>query len=153
VCVEFVRGRVIFVKSERELHETRELGHAGRGAADHLGRKVIREIRLTSIPVCQKTYRAEKNNKYFDFKHLKLYTQIDVSNSLSVPLFFSYPSIRIRFAVRKYHSYDYAVNCPVDGVESRFSRSPPLYYEYRPVSKFREYNPKLLLRKNNASKL
>jgi hypothetical protein len=28
--------------------------------------------RITSIPACRKTLRAEKNNKYFDLKHLSI---------------------------------------------------------------------------------
>jgi hypothetical protein len=32
-----------------------------------------------SIPVCRKTLRAGKSNKYFDFKYLKIYTHINNS--------------------------------------------------------------------------
>jgi hypothetical protein len=32
-----------------------------------------------SIPVWRETHRAEKNNKYFDFKHREIYAHIDFS--------------------------------------------------------------------------
>jgi len=67
-------------------------------------------------------------------------------------LFFSYFSIRVWFIVRKYYNYGYVINCPVDGVESPFGYSPLFYYNYWPVSKFRDCNIKLLLRKNIAPK-
>jgi choline transport protein len=38
---------------------------------------------ITSIPACRKTLRAEKDNRYFDFKYLKLCVHIDISNILS----------------------------------------------------------------------
>jgi hypothetical protein len=50
--------------------------------------------------------------------------------------------------VRKYRGLGHAVDHPVDGVESRFSCSPLLYYDYRPVSKFRANPTKILSRKN-----
>jgi hypothetical protein len=34
---------------------------------------------LTSIPACRKTLRAEKNNRYFDFKHLKICAHLNIS--------------------------------------------------------------------------
>jgi hypothetical protein len=67
---------------------------------------------------------------------------------VSVLLFFSHFSTRIRFAVRKYCSLGNTVDRPIDGVESRFSYSPLLYHEYRPVSKFRANSMKVLSRKN-----
>lgn len=67
---------------------------------------------------------------------------------VSVPLFFSLFSTRIRFAVRKYHGLGPAVDRPIDGVESRFSCSPLPYREYQPVSKFRANSTKVLSRKN-----
>jgi hypothetical protein len=79
-------------------------------------------------------------DKCFHLKHLKLYTHIDISDSLGVPLFFSSFSIRIQCTERKYYGYGNAVDRPVRGVESRFGCSPLLYYEYRSVSKFRNYN-------------
>jgi hypothetical protein len=63
-------------------------------------------------------------------------------------LFVSYLSTRIRFVVRKYRSVGHAVDPSVDGVESRFSCSPLLYHEYRPVSKFRGNSTTVLSRKN-----
>ena len=35
--------------------------------------------RLTSIPTCRKTLCAKKNNRYFDFKHLKIYAHFNIS--------------------------------------------------------------------------
>jgi len=63
-------------------------------------------------------------------------------------LFFSRFSTRVRFAAKKYRGPDHAVDPPVDGVESRFSSSPLLYHNYRPVSEFRGHGTKVLLRKN-----
>jgi hypothetical protein len=71
---------------------------------------------------------------------------------ISLLLFFGYFSIRIQFAVRKYCSYSHIIDCPVSGVESPFGYSPLLYYNYWPVSKFRDCSIKLLLRKNIAPK-
>ena len=34
---------------------------------------------LTSIPACRKTLCAGKNNRYFDFKHLKIHTYLNTS--------------------------------------------------------------------------
>jgi hypothetical protein len=67
---------------------------------------------------------------------------------VSVPLFFSRFSTSILVALRKYRGLGHAVDGPVDGVESRFSCSPLLYHECRPVSKFRANSTKILLRKN-----
>jgi hypothetical protein len=39
---------------------------------------------LTSIPMWRETHCAEKNDRYFDFKHFKLCTYIDTSNFLGV---------------------------------------------------------------------
>ncbi len=50
--------------------------------------------------------------------------------------------------MRKYRGYGYAVDRPVDGVESRFGCFPLLYYDYRPISSFRGYDTKVLLEKN-----
>jgi hypothetical protein len=69
---------------------------------------------------------------------------------VSVPLFFSYFSIRIRFTVRKYRGCGHVVDRPVDGVDRRFSYSPLLYDSYWPASEFRYRSTKLLLRKNVA---
>jgi hypothetical protein len=69
--------------------------------ANHITSYISKEI-LTSIPTWRETHRAEKNNKYFDFKQLKLYTQIDIFNLLSMTLFFSSFSIRIQFIVKKF---------------------------------------------------
>ena len=62
--------------------------------------------------------------------------------------FYSYFSTRVRLVVRKYYSCGHVINCPVDGVES----PSILYYNYWPVSKFRDCSTKLLLRKNIALK-
>jgi hypothetical protein len=35
--------------------------------------------KLTSIPACRKTLRTEKNNRYFDFKHLKICAYRNIS--------------------------------------------------------------------------
>ena len=69
---------------------------------------------------------------------------------ISLLLFFSYFSTRIRFAMRKYHDYSYAVDRPVDSVESGFSCFPLLYPVYRPVSEFRGHGTKVLSRNNIA---
>jgi hypothetical protein len=98
-----------------------------------------------SIPAWRETHCAEKDNRYFDFKHLKLYTNIDISNLVSMPLFFSSFSIRIQFIVRKYYSCGKTIHRPVNRVESHFSYSPLLYYNYRPVLKFRGNSTKVLL--------
>jgi hypothetical protein len=37
-------------------------------------------VRITSLPKWRETHRAEKNDEYFDFKHLKLCAHIDISN-------------------------------------------------------------------------
>jgi hypothetical protein len=34
---------------------------------------------LTSIPACRKSLRAEKNNRYFDFKLLKICAHLNIS--------------------------------------------------------------------------
>lgn len=67
---------------------------------------------------------------------------------VNVPLLFSRFSIRILFAVRNYRGLSYAINRLVDSGESRFSYFPPLYHEYRLVSKFRA-NSTRVLSKNN----
>ena len=36
-------------------------------------------VRIMSIPACRKTLRAEKNDRYFDFKHLKICAHLDIS--------------------------------------------------------------------------
>ena len=36
---------------------------------------------LTSIPACRKTLRAERNDRYFDFKHLKICAHPNISNN------------------------------------------------------------------------
>jgi hypothetical protein len=58
----------------------------------------------------------------------------------------------IQFLVRKYYGYGHVINCPVDGVKSPYGCSPLLYYNHWPVSKFRDHNTKLLLRKNIVPK-
>jgi hypothetical protein len=40
---------------------------------------------------------------------------------------------------------------PVNGIESRFGYSPPLYHDFRLVSKLRGHNTQVLLRKNIIS--
>ena len=72
---------------------------------------------------------------------------------ISMQLFFSYFSIRIRFIARKYRGLSYTVDRLIYVVESRFSYSPLLYHEYRHVSEFRGYSTKLLSRKNSVFKL
>ena len=67
---------------------------------------------------------------------------------ITVLLFFSSFSVRVRFAVRKYCSLDYAADRPVDSVESRFSCPSLLHHDDRPVSEFRGYRTKVLSRKN-----
>jgi hypothetical protein len=39
---------------------------------------------VTSLPRWRETHRAEKNDRYFDFKHLKLYAHIDISNFFGI---------------------------------------------------------------------
>jgi hypothetical protein len=34
---------------------------------------------LTSIPACRKNQCAEKNNRYFDFEHFKIYAHFNIS--------------------------------------------------------------------------
>jgi len=58
----------------------------------------------------------------------------------------------IQFLVRKYYDCGHVINYPVDSVEIPFGCSPLLYYNYWPVSKFRDRSTKLLLRKNIASR-
>ena len=72
---------------------------------------------------------------------------------ISSLLVFSYFSTRARLAVKTILQFGYTVDYPIDGVKSRFSCSPLLYLEYRPISKFRDYNTKVLLRENNVSML
>jgi hypothetical protein len=67
---------------------------------------------------------------------------------VSVPLFFSHFSTGIRFAVRRYHGFGYAIYHPVDGVKSGLDCNPLLYHDYKPVSEFRGHRTKVLLRKN-----
>jgi hypothetical protein len=69
---------------------------------------------------------------------------------VSVPLFFSYLSIMIRFVARKYYGCGHTIDYPVDGVESRFGCSPLLYYGYWSVFEFRSHDTKILSRKNMA---
>jgi hypothetical protein len=69
---------------------------------------------------------------------------------VSVSLFFSYFSVRIRFVVLKYRSCCHAVDPPVDGVKSLWGCSPLLYHDYRPVFEFRGHGTKVLSRKNTA---
>ena len=52
--------------------------------------------------------------------------------------------------MRKYHGCSYAIDRPIDGVESYFSYFPLLYHDYRPVSEFRDHGIKVLS-KNNIS--
>ena len=33
---------------------------------------------ITSIPACRKTLRAEKNDRYFDLKHLKICAHLNI---------------------------------------------------------------------------
>ena len=93
---------------------------------------------------------AEKNNRYFDFKYLRLYTHSNIFNLVSVQLFFSHFSIRIQFIVRKYYSCSYTIDRPIDRVESHFGCSPLLHCNYRPISEFRGHGTKVLLRRNMA---
>jgi hypothetical protein len=67
---------------------------------------------------------------------------------ISLLLFFSYFSTRIRVIMRKYHGCGYTVDRPIDGVKSRFGGSPLLYYNYQPLSKFRGHGMKVESRKN-----
>jgi hypothetical protein len=71
---------------------------------------------------------------------------------ISLLLFFSYFSTRIRFLLRKYPGCGYVIKCPVNGVKRLFGCFPLLYHNYWPVSKFRDYSTKLLSRKNIAPK-
>jgi hypothetical protein len=57
---------------------------------------------------------------------------------ISLLLFFSYFPTSIRILVGKYYGCSNSIGCPVDGVEYRFSCFPLLYYDYWPVSKFRD---------------
>jgi hypothetical protein len=100
---------------------------------------------ITSIPAWRKTLRTGTTSwfgglKSLPHKYIKL--------QLVLLLFFSYFSTRTRFVVRKYYSCGYVINCPVDSVESPFGCSPLFYYNYWPVSKFRDCSTKLLLEKN-----
>ena len=65
-----------------------------------------------------------------------------------MPLFFNCFSIKIRFIVRKYSRYIYIINRFVNGVESCFDYSFLLQHNHRPISGFRGYGTKMLLRKN-----
>jgi hypothetical protein len=40
---------------------------------------VNREV--TSLPACRETLRAEKNERYFDFKHLDLHTELQINDN------------------------------------------------------------------------
>ena len=37
------------------------------------------KVKVTSLPVCRETRRAEKSDRYFDFEQLTLYAIIDIS--------------------------------------------------------------------------
>jgi hypothetical protein len=39
-------------------------------------------LALTSIPACRKTLRAEKNDRYFDLKNLKICAHLNISYNL-----------------------------------------------------------------------
>ena len=67
---------------------------------------------------------------------------------ISLLLFFSHFSIRIRSPTRNSPRSCYAVDRPVHGVESRFSCSSLLYHDYQPVSRIRGHSTKVLSRKN-----
>jgi hypothetical protein len=69
---------------------------------------------------------------------------------ISLLLFFSYLSARIRIVVRKYHGCSDSADRSVDGIENSFSCSPLLYHDHWPVSKFRDGSTKLLSRINRV---
>ena len=78
---------------------------------------------VTSVLAWRETHCTEMNPL---FRGLKFLPRENIKVMVSMPLFFSCFSTRIRFAVRKYSGCDYAVDRPVDGVESRFRCSPLL---------------------------
>jgi hypothetical protein len=65
-------------------------------------------------------------------------------------LFLSRFSIRIQVTARKYYRLGYAVDHPVYGVESCFSYSLLLHYNFWPISEFRGVIMKVLSRENIA---
>jgi hypothetical protein len=67
---------------------------------------------------------------------------------VSVLLFFSRFSTRIRFGVRKYRGLGHAVDRPVDGVKSRFSCFPPALARVSACLQFRANSTKFLSIKN-----
>src|SRR5450432_3017515 len=67
---------------------------------------------------------------------------------VSLLLFFSYFSIRIRIVVRKLLQFSYTIDCPVNSVESYCSCSPLLCHHYWPFSEFRGHGTKVLSRNN-----
>jgi len=103
---------------------------------------------LTSIPGWRETHRDGDES---------IVRESQVSPSgvyevmVSLLLFFSHFSIRIRSPTRKTPRSCYAVDRPVHGVKSRFSCSPLLYHDYRPVSRIRGHSTKVLSRKNITS--
>jgi hypothetical protein len=77
------------------------------------------------------------------FRGLKLLPYKYIKVIFSIPLFFGYFFTIIRFVVRKYYDYSYAIDYPVNGVESPFGYSPLFYYNYWSVSGFRGHNIKV----------
>jgi hypothetical protein len=41
------------------------------------------ETEIMSIPACRKTLRAGKNDRYFNLKHLKIYTHLSITYNIS----------------------------------------------------------------------
>lgn len=65
--------------------------------------------------------------------------------TVSILLFFSYLSIKIRFVVAKYCGCGHVIDYAVDSVENRFGSPPLLHHGHWPFSDFRRHYMKLLL--------
>ena len=52
------------------------------------------------------------------------------------------------FILKKYCSFSFVIDYPVDGIEGHVSCCPLLYHKYRPTFEFRANNTKVLSRKN-----
>jgi hypothetical protein len=67
-----------------------------------------------------------------------------------VQLFFNYFSIKIQIKIRKYHSFRYAADRPVNDIKTLFNYPPLFDYQNQLVSEFRDYYTNALPRKNIA---
>ena len=52
-------------------------GKLGASSVIDVDTRNLLQIYLTSLPKWREAHRAEKNDGYFDFRHLKLYAHVD----------------------------------------------------------------------------